>query len=309
MTDRQADATLRSFATHNHGALSAEEARRLGVPPKRLRAAVNRGEFEIAGDGVYRVAASAWTWHHRLRIALLVAGDGAAVSHRAAASLLAIPGFPARRIEIVAPHGRKNHRLPGVAFHESRYLPGTHVRRVDGLPVTSLDRTLFDLAGVLAHAEQTERAIDNSLSAGRTSPERLWRTWAELAAPGRPGSRVMRTILIKRVPGFVATASELERMFEKLLESAGLAPMEKQVNAGGEDWIGRVDFLDRAPRAIFELDGRVGHASELDRARDRHRDAELLAAGFRPFRITYEDLVLRAAWVLGIVRKTRGLAA
>jgi very-short-patch-repair endonuclease len=118
----------------------------------------------------------------------------------------------------------------------------------------------------------------------------------------------MRAILLKRAPGYVAT-SELERMFEELLESAGMEPADKQVNAGCEEWVGRVDFLDSAPHAIYELDGRVGHTSELDRARDRHRDDELLAAGFRPFRFTYEDLVMRRAWVLEIVRKARALAA
>ena len=309
MAQRERDKKLRSFAAKHHGAFSAREARDIGTSRDGVRSGVRRGEWEIIGDGVYRVAAWPWTWRHKLRLALLIAGEGAAVSHRSAAALHGIPGFPERAIEILAPHGRKNHRLPGVVFHESRRLPAQHIRTIDGLPVTSLDRTLFDLAGVLRHPKRTERAVENMLSDGRTSPERLWRVWAELAAPGRPGVRVMRGILLKRAPGYVASASELERMFEELLGSAGMEIPERQVNAGGEEWVGRVDFLDRAPCAIYELDGRVGHTSELDRARDRHRDDELLAAGYRPFRFTYEDMVLRRAWVLEIVRKARALAA
>ena len=119
----------------------------------------------------------------------------------------------------------------------------------------------------------------------------------------------MRDILDKRAPGYVATASELETRFVELLEAAGVEVPEKQVNLGGDEWIGRVDFVDRRARVVFELDGRVGHASELDRKRDRRRDNELMAEGFRVFRFTWEELVARPQWVLAMVRKALTSAA
>jgi hypothetical protein len=163
-------------------------------------------------------------------------------------------------------------------LRETTMLPSHHVRAVDGMPVTSPERTLFMLA-----ARETvrcaERATDNALTVGLTSPDRLWRAWGELAARGRSGTQVMRSILLDRQPGYVAPASELEARFRDLLKTEGMEEPRKQVDLGGDGWIGRVDCYFRQ-KVIVELDGRVAHISELDRARDRERDAELTAAGF-----------------------------
>jgi hypothetical protein len=163
-------------------------------------------------------------------------------------------------------------------------LPAHHVRRIDGIPATSIERTLFMLAAS-ENPKRTERAIDNALALGITSPERLWRTWGELAARGRRGTQVMRAILLDRLPGCVAPASELEARFRDLLREEGIEEPERQVDLGGEGWIGRVDNYFQAA-VVAELDGRVGHISQLDRARDRERDNELTAAGFRVLHFT-----------------------
>jgi very-short-patch-repair endonuclease len=173
--------------------------------------------------------------------------------------------------------------------------------------VTSPERTLFT-AAARENFRCAERAIDNALTLGLTSPERLWRTWGDLAARGRPGTVPMRAILLERQPGYVAPASELEARLRDLLRAEGLDEPERQVDLGGEGWIGRVDCYFR-PRIIVELDGRVGHVSELDRKRDRERDNELTAAGFTVIHFTWEHLVLRPQWVLSILRGVLTAAA
>ena len=82
----------------------------------------------------------------------------------------------------------------------------------------------------------------------------------------------------------------------------------RQVDLGGEGWIGRVDCYLRH-KVIVELDGRVGHISELDRARDGERDAELTAAGFRVIHFTWEQSICRPAWVIKILRGALAAAA
>jgi very-short-patch-repair endonuclease len=118
----------------------------------------------------------------------------------------------------------------------------------------------------------------------------------------------MRSILLDRQPGYVAPASELEALFRDLLKTEGMEEPRRQVDLGGDGWIGRVDCYFRH-KVIVELDGRVGHISELDRARDRERDAELTAAGFRVIHFTWEQIVCRPAWVIKILRGALAAAA
>jgi very-short-patch-repair endonuclease len=195
-----------------------------------------------------------------------------------------------------------------VIFHESRQLPDSQVKVLKGLPVTTLERTLFDLAGT-GRAKRADRATDNALVKRLTTTERLWEVWAELAAPNRPGTTELRRILLKRAPGYVAKESVLEHRFSELLEPTDLERPEWQVNLGGEEWVGRVDAYFRRARLVVELDGRVGHVGDLDRARDRARDNELMADGWRVLRFTWDDLVSRPAWVLSTLRRALVSAA
>jgi very-short-patch-repair endonuclease len=229
------------------------------------------------------------------------------VDGRAAYALWHLPGFPEGPVELLTLHGRKNHRLTVGVLHETRLLLACHVRTVDGIPVTSPERTLFT-AAARENFKCAERATDNALTLGLTSPERLWRTWGDLAARGRPGTLPMRAILLERQPGYVAPASELEARFRDLLRNEGIDQPERQVNLGAEGWIGRVDCYFRG-RLIVELDGRVGHVSELDQMRDKERDAELTAAGFIVIHFTWEQIVARPAWVIRILLGTLAAAA
>ncbi len=240
-------------------------------------------------------------WRQRLWVALLVAGEGAVVSHRAAAALWGLPGFSEAPIEILARHGLKNHRPRRGRFRESRALPARHVTTIWGIPVTTIERTLFDIAGTV-DPRLADRAIENALARRLTTRERLWEAWSDIAAPGRPGTRAMRRLMMKRAPGYVAKESELEIRFSELLEVAGIAQPDWQRNLGGDRWIGRVDALFRKQRLIVELDGRVGHDGFLSTSRDRARDNEFGALGFRTLHFTWEQLVCRPGWVIRTVQ-------
>jgi len=140
------------------------------------------------------------------------------------------------------------------------------------------------------------------LARRHTSVERLWDVWADLAAPHRPGMRVMRKLLLKRGPGYVARESELEIRFSELLDTNGIQQPDWQVDLGDDAFIGRIDCLFRRAGLIVELDGRVGHVGPLDEARDAARDKRLRALGFRVRRFRWEDVVLRPGWVISELR-------
>lgn len=299
---------VRRFADRQHGVFSAAQARSAGASPEVTRWRVEAGLWERATRGVYRLPGAPDTWKQRLWIALLVAGPGAVVAREAAAALWGLPGFRNGPIEILAVHGMKDHRLPFGHFHESRSLPVSHVTMIDGIPVTTIERTLFDLAGVI-NEKRADRAIENALARRWTALDGLWNVWVDLAAPHRPGMRVMRKLLLKRGPGYVARESELEIRFSEFLDANGIDQPDWQVELGDDDFIGRVDCLFRRARLIVELDGRIGHVGPLDEARDRERDKRLRALGFRVRRFTWEDVVLRPTWVRFELQKELRAAA
>ncbi|MGD9798279.1 MAG: DUF559 domain-containing protein, partial [Acidimicrobiia bacterium] len=66
----------------------------------------------------------------------------------------------------------------------------------------------------------------------------------------------------------------------RILRESGQAPLRRQVDLGGHEWTGRVDHYDDETGLVDEVDSAAHHTSPKDRARDRRRDAQLLAAGF-----------------------------
>jgi hypothetical protein len=302
------DRAIRSLAARQYGAFSAAQTLIHGATRRVIQSRVANEEWQLVARGVYRLVGAVRTWRQDLMVALLAAGDVAAVSHLSAAALWKLPGFPERSIEILAPHGKLNHRIPRVTVHESRRLPADHLTAVDGLRVTTIERTLCDLAariGVL----RLGRAVDNATTRGLTTVERLWAVWVELAAPGRRGVKAMKTVLLVRGPGYVVGTTELEARFLDLVRRFGLALPTAQVDLGAEGWVGRVDVLYRAANLVVEVDGRIGHLGHLDRAKDRERDNDLMTAGWRVLRFTWDDLVHREAWVADTLRRALAVAA
>lgn len=223
--------------------------------------------------------------------AVLDAGRHGVASHASAAWLWGIPGFSARRPEVSRARGGTRQPSSLAIVHEPRFLPDAHVTVFDGIPVTTPERTLCDIAGQV-RPQRAERAVDSALARGTAGLPRLWLTYGDLTARGRPGRAAMGFILAERQPGYIAPESELEDRFLRIVARAGLAPPERQVALGGLDLVGRVDCLFRPARLVVELDGRLGHASLLDQKADARRDAALRAAGFEVLRFGWIDVVV-----------------
>jgi Protein of unknown function (DUF559) len=310
MTDiRQA---IRELARLQYSVFTSGDIRRLGGNEASAARCLRSGEWEEIGDGVYRIAGTPRSWRQDLQIALFIAGPGAVVSHRSAAALWGLPGFKAGPIEVLVRHGRSHHRLERGAVHESRRLPAHHIKVIDGLAVTSVARTLCDLASLPwgVHPQRLERAMDNALAMRLTTCEELWRVWGDLVSKGRRGVRLLRALLAERHPGYVPPASELEAIFRDVTRSAGIEDAVRQLDIGdAEDWIGRIDFTFRRQRVLVEVDGRLGHFGVLDRKRHAVRDKALEDAGWTVLHFTWEDLVSRPRWVLSQLRNALALAA
>jgi hypothetical protein len=108
--------------------------------------------------------------------------------------------------------------------------------------------------------------------------------------PGRAGSRVVRLGLELRAAGAAVTRSEFEERFVEFVHGVGIRRPE--INGSlllGGDWI-EIDALWRIERVALELDSRQFHDTPAAFEADRRRDRRLIAAGWRPVRITWRQL-------------------
>jgi very-short-patch-repair endonuclease len=161
----------------------------------------------------------------------------------------------------------------------------SHVTTHDGIPVTTPARTLFDLAAVI-HPKRVERALETAWSNHLVDGHGMAAILDDLGKRGRTGTTVMREVLAERGPDYIPAESGLEGRFHDILRRDGQSPMERQVELGGDRWLGRVDFFDRQAGVIVQIDSERYHGSLIDQRADQAQTAALEAAGFTVERVT-----------------------
>lgn len=190
------------------------------------------------------------------------------------------------------------HRLRGASARQPpagkllllRYLPAHLTTDVQGIPTVTLPFLLYQLAGS-ERPDRVERALSTICTRSPAVLVRLHQLLPELEERGRNGIVFMRDWLDRNPPGSRVVASGLEGRFERILMAAGQPPLDRQVDAGGHEWVGRIDFVDRELGALFEVDSLLHHTSELDQKLDAERDGRLLAAGWRAVQRIPEEWV------------------
>ncbi|GMU78877.1 MAG: hypothetical protein AMXMBFR46_16700 [Acidimicrobiia bacterium] len=298
------DSRIAEIAARQHGLVSQRQADVAGATRGFVRYRVQVGRWARLHHSVYRLNGSPITWRQELLGAVIAAGEGALAAERAAAALHGLPGYREGPVVVLA-HRDRARPVPGAIVRESLCLPEHHTTVVDGIPVTTIARTLFDLAGHV-HPGRAERALDNALARQFVTLPSCWRVLDDLAEHGRSGTVLFRELLTVRNGGYVAPASELERRLIDVLVSRGLPMPEREIDLGDRDrWLGRVELVYGDDRLLIEADSRLHHSSFLDQQADRARDNGFMAAGYRVLRFTWDDVVTRPGWVAETVRRAR----
>lgn len=299
---------LIKLAERQHAVFHRTQALECGVSPEQLLAMIRDGRIERAVRNVYRMAGSVRTWRQKLMIAVLAAGPGAAVSGRAAAALWGIPGYREGRVEVT--QQRRPSRRYKVAWeHSSRFFPAHHVRVIDGIPVTSVERTVFDLCGK-SNRGRAKWLVKSAVSRNLTTLHKLTVCLTETGAFGRPGTVMLRAVLAAVEDVQAPTESQLEELVEKVLTAAGLALPSRQVEVGGTTApIGRIDFLYREFGIVIEADSKRWHGNWVATEADHERDALLTAAGFHVIRTNYQQLVERPDLLVNALKGAMSRAA
>lgn len=272
--------TLLVLATRQGGIVLRSQLAGHGVSPATANRRVAAGEWQRVSDGVYRVL-PAEDDVDLLRSACVALP--AVVSHGSAALLHGLTDRPPTRPRVIVP-ASATHEFPGVDVRRSAGLDATQVTTLDGLPITTPARTLFDLAADLEPI--TWRSIaDRALGRRWVTPSEVERLAELLCGRGRPGSSTIRAYLEDPWKG----ASQLERRALRLLADAGLPSPIREYEI---PWSPRQRFDLAYPdhRLAIELDGRHWHDRPDAFQADRERDRAAARHGWIVVRFTWQDL-------------------
>ncbi|MFN2491243.1 MAG: type IV toxin-antitoxin system AbiEi family antitoxin domain-containing protein [Actinomycetota bacterium] len=288
------------LAESQRGLFNLAQARAAGISDSQLRRRVESGALVRRLPTVFCIAGTPKTRGQALLAACLWAGENSAVSHRAAARLWGFQGFGNAPIEISMVGSRRPKGLDIVVHRVDNYLVPDIVS-VAGIPVTSIPRTLLDLAGM--RDLRCEQALDRCLHKKLVSLGQLWLRYEEGWTRGRRGIAIIRESLVHRTPGSAPTQSELEDMAWRLINKRSLPLPIRQhpVVLDGREI--HVDFGYPERMLAIEVDGYAWHMDRRSFERDRERDNALGGLGWRVLRFTWAKLRWDPNYVEDTIRR------
>ncbi len=276
------------LAAGQHGVVGRSQLLGAGIARTSIDRQIGRTLFPLF-PATYAVGRPTLGQDGLWKAGVLCAGSDAAIGYRSAAALW---GFLGARpsVEVIRPRHRLNCRsaiyLEGrrtmvpLNARKTRDLPQHHLREVRGIRVTSVSRTLLDLAAVL-DMKGLERAFIEADRLDLIRDEEL----AEMVARanGHRGAGNLRKLVAGRMPDLKNLRSVLEGMFLALCRDEGIERPETNVMIGPFE----VDCVWRSQHLILELDGYEFHRGLEKAERDADRMSELRARGWSTMRVTW----------------------
>jgi very-short-patch-repair endonuclease len=282
------DLRVAKLAARQWGVVSVAQLRALGLTKDAVRRRAQAGRLHRLHQGVYAVGHTVLKREGRWLAAVLACGTGAVLSHRSAAAHWGLLQSEATRTDVTTPRTRAGNAT--IRLHRSHSLIARDTTTHQGIPITSVPRTLLDLAATV-RPDRLERALAQAehleLYDHRATTELLAR------ANGHRGQKALTeaTALEPRL-----TRSEWEVRLLKLVRAAALPEPLMNLPLDAPDYGEcRPDFHWPSHRLIVETDGWRSHRTRASFERDRAKDAALTAAGYRVVRFTWRtpDAVIR----------------
>lgn len=278
------DWAISELAERQHGVVGRQQLVKLGIGRGAIEGRIARGQLHRVHQGSYAVGHRHLSREGHWMAAVLSAGADAVLSHRSAGQLWRM--LPPSELWPELTRPRKFRPRSGMRGHHSS-LPADEVTVVSRIPVTSVSRTLLDLAAVMAKP-RLERALNEAevlrLTDNLSVADLLERY------PKRRGSVVLRALVRDGAVARGITRSELEERFVALLENSDLPRPRLNADLAIRGRFFEVDCLWADPRVVVELDGWSAHGTDRAFEKDRERDRLLLAEGWRVARITWRQL-------------------
>lgn len=273
---------LAELATRQHGVLGRRQLLARGFSEATMKRWLRSGRLHRLHREAFAFGHSRVYRRGHLMAAVLACSDGAVLCHRCAAELWELVRRQRGPIDVNAPAGRQYR--PGrlrIRLHRCKLRPEEATSH-DGIPVTTVARTLFDFAEVAPY-DEIKRAAE---AADRRNLLRL-RELESVCERGR-GRRALRPVrqLLVELGAPAEGRSPLEIRFAEFIRAHGIPTPAQNVLVLGHE----VDALWPKAKLVVELDSWEHHGHRAAFERDRARDPKLLLAGYRTIRITHRRL-------------------
>ncbi len=305
---RRADLRLAEVAARQLGLVRRRDIAAIRVSDRELEHLVTLGLLEVVHPGVYRHVAVPLDGRARLLAAIWGAGPVAVASHRSAAWLWELRDVPRWRPEVTVA-GRSRRSPTRVTVHRTDRLEAIDITTSDGLPVTTVARTLLDL-GAVTDLPVVRQATQDAVIRRLVQPEDLLCVLERVGRRGRRGTAALRAV-VEEASLDARLESRLEQeLFELVLRCSVPAPVPQYELRCVDGRRVRLDLAWPDAGVAVEADGRRWHATTADFERDRARGNSITASGWSLYRFGWADVrERRAGTSASIHRAFRAVAA
>lgn len=277
------------LAEMQHGVISRVQAVKLGMTKASVEERLSLRKWIALLPGVYRIAGVPVSRRMHLMAALLWAGAGSFLSHRTAGVLWELDGVTdVEEIELSVRVGAKR---PGLIIHRIGPADRPVVRTINGLKVSCIERTLFDLSGRLPR-QLAGMAIDDALRRRLTTLDRLWDQWESHGKRGRRGTKALRQLLMARDDREGLLRSRLESKMLQILKRIGVEPMRPNHRVSDRDRVAYLDFAYPDLKLAIETHGARWHEGTERWKKDLARDRWLKMLGWTVLYFSWDDVHL-----------------
>ncbi|MGH2808713.1 MAG: hypothetical protein ACRDKT_15720 [Actinomycetota bacterium] len=188
--------------------------------------------------------------------------------------------------------------------HTTKRLPEQQLTTSRGIPVTSIERTLFDLCGQLSD-RRAAITLDNALFRGLTTIAALDYCLFRTARRGRKGCERLRRLIRERWDLDEYPNSPLETIiFELLVQAPPLPELQHQLKALDGKII-RPDFLYPPEKLVIEGHSRLWHDGHAASEDDALRHDRLVTLGLHVEYVTWADVIKRPRQTLELIQRIR----
>ena len=272
------DHAVAALAEQQHGVVAVWQLVAIGLGRDAIRYREKVGRLHRIHHGVYAVGYRKLTPQGHRMAAVLASGPDAVLSHWSAAAQWGF-GQSRWKTDVTTPSSRRSRKT--IRAHTATLHPEERTVH-DGIPITSVERTILDLAAHLSK-DQLAHLIEEADRKQRFDLRKLDRAIAR--RPHVKGVARLKTVLAA-YRGTADTRSHLERKFRKLIATANLPEPQFNVLVAGLT----VDVYWPQWKLVVELDGEPYHDNPVAFETDRIRDATLQKHDIRILRVTGDRL-------------------
>jgi Transcriptional regulator, AbiEi antitoxin/Protein of unknown function (DUF559) len=293
---------IAELAERQHGVASRRQLAALGLSEREIDLRIASGALHPVFRGAFAVGHRCIGRHGRMMAAVLACGAGTVLSHGSAAELLGLWDKRAVPVDVIPPR-RAGRKIPDIRWHNVRRPEQREIEIREGIPCTTVSRTLVDMAGRTSFASQ-RRLVEQAAVLRRLDVPEVDRVLSKGRRRGTPNLRAILDLWRTDDERKPRLRSPLEALLLPALIAAGVARPECNVTLrvdGGKPI--EVDLLWQDQRLAIETDGEETHGTRSAFQEDRRRDQRLVAAGYRVARVTWRQAEDEPTAVVARIRR------